>query len=185
MSSKKKLAAVVVTIAAITAGSVGTASAHDQGANGSTALTELVTAGTITQTQADAITKKFAEKRAVKDADRAANQASRDANRTAVEALISSTIGVDNATIKTRLAAGESLATIAGSKKDALIAALVALETTQINADVAAGKLTAAQATTLKANLTTHITEHVNAVGGKKMGRHMGDDNRMGKGPRR
>jgi hypothetical protein len=170
MSSKKKLIATAITIAALTASSVGFASAHDKGAGRDAVMAELVTAGTITQAQADAITKKFTEKHSARDANRAANEASKVAHKAAVEALVSSTIGLDSTTIKTRLAAGESLATIAGVKKDALITALVALETTRIDASVAAGKLTSAQATTLKANLTAHITDHVNAVGGKGIG---------------
>ena len=84
-----------------------------------------------------------------------------------MEALVSTTIGVDSATIKSRLQAGESLAQIAGAKKDALIAALVAEKTKQINAAVTAGKLTAARATEMKANLVAHVTEEVNEVGGK------------------
>jgi hypothetical protein len=75
MSSKKRLAAVVVTIAALTAGSVGIASAHDKGAGRDQVIAELVTAGTITQVQADAIIKKFAEKHAVNEAKRAAKKA--------------------------------------------------------------------------------------------------------------
>jgi hypothetical protein len=184
MSSKKKLAAVAVTIAALTAGSVGVATAHERGAGRGEVMAELVTAGTITQAQADAIAKKFAEKHSAKDANRAANEASKVAHRAAVDALVASTLGLDATTIKNRLAAGESLATIAGVKKDALITALVALETTRIDADVLAGKLTATQATTLKTNLTSHITERVNAVGGKEMG-HKGMGEKMGKGPRR
>ena len=184
MSSKKKLVAIAVTITALTAGSVGVATAHDKGAGRGKVMSELVTAGMITQTQANAITSKFAEKHAAKDATRAADKASKVAHRAAVDALLSSTIGLDITTIKNRLAAGESLATIAGVKKDALITALVALKTTRIDADVVAGKLTAAQATTLKANLTSRVTEHVNAVGGKGMG-HKGMGEKMGKGPRR
>ena len=84
------------------------------------------------------------------------------------EAVITATLGIDATTLRTRLAAGESLATIAGAKKDALIAALVADETKQIDAAVTAGKLTAAQATTLKAGLTAHVTAEVNAVGGMR-----------------
>ena len=184
MSSKKKLVAIAVTITALTAGSVGVATAHDKGAGRGKVMAELVSAGTITQTQANAITSKFAEKHAAKDATRAADKASNIAHRAAVDALLSSTIGLDITTIKNRLAAGESLATIAGVKKDALITALVALKTTRIDAEVVAGKLTAAQATTLKANLTSRVTEHVNAVGGKGMG-HKGMGEKMGKGPRR
>jgi hypothetical protein len=184
MSSKKKLVAIAVTITALTAGSVGVATAHDKGAGRGKVMSELVTAGTITQAQANAITSKFAEKHAAKDATRAADKAAKAAHRAAVESTITSTIGLDITTIKNRLAAGESLATIAGVKKDALITALVALKTTRIDAEVVAGKLTAAQATTLKANLTSRVTEHVNAVGGKGMG-HKGMGEKMGKGPRR
>jgi hypothetical protein len=84
-----------------------------------------------------------------------------------MKALISATIGVDSATVKSRLKAGESLAQIAGAKKDALIAVIVAEKTKHIDAAVTAGKLTAAQATEKKANLVVHVTEKVNEVGGK------------------
>jgi urease accessory protein UreF len=90
-----------------------------------------------------------------------------EADHAAMKALISTTIGVDSATVKSRLKAGESLAQIAGAKKDALIAAMVAEKTKHIDAAVTAGKLTAAQATEKKANLVAHVTEEVNEVGGK------------------
>jgi hypothetical protein len=89
------------------------------------------------------------------------------ADREAMQALISKTIGVDSATIKSRLQAGESLALIAGAKKDVLIAVLVADHTKRIDAAVTAGTLTAAQATEMKANVVAHVTAKVNAVGGK------------------
>jgi hypothetical protein len=85
---------------------------------------------------------------------------------------------VDAATIKTRLAAGETLAAIAGAKKDALITALVADETKRIDAAVTAGKLTAAQATEMKANLVAHVTDEVNST--RPIGPKM--DDRGGKG---
>ena len=78
MSSKKRLAAVAITIAALTAGSTGIASAHDgvnKGLVKATVLADLVKAGTITQAQADAISKKFDEVRAAKEAERAAKKA--------------------------------------------------------------------------------------------------------------
>lgn len=174
MSSKKRVAAVAITIAALTAGSVGVASAHDaagKGAAKTTILAELVKAGTITQAQADAITKKFDDLKTTMDANKAANQAARDAHHAAEEALVASTLGIDAATIKTRLAAGETLGAIAGTKKAALITALVAFETKEIDARVTAGTLTAAQATTLKANLTDHVTKMVDSVKGPKDGK--------------
>ena len=100
------------------------------------------------------------------------------------EAVVTATLGIDATTLRSRLAAGESLATIAGAKKDALIAALVTEETKQIDAAVTAGKLTAAQATTLKSNLTAHITDEVNEAGhmGRKGGPMGGKDGKGGRG---
>jgi len=134
------------------------------------ALKDLVAKGTLTDAKAKAIT----------DAVTAA-EAAEAANRPAFggpmggpmggfmnpgkDAIITATLGIDATTLHNRLAAGDSLATIAGAKKDALIAALVADETKQIDAAVTAGKLTAAQATTLKTNLTAHVTAEVNEAG--------------------
>ena len=188
MSTHKKIAAIVITTVALTAGSVGVSTASTKstrvsitnpGAIGvkgprgidlAATLSALVTKGTITQAQADAII-------AAADAAKVAAEAARTAARAAAElakplraekaaelALISTTIGVDTATIKSRLAAGETLAAIAGAKKDALIAALVADETKRIDAAVTAGKLTAAQATFLKERLVAHVTKEVNEV---------------------
>jgi len=190
MSSKKKIAAIVITTVALTAGSVGIASASQskttatrvsianpgalgaKGARGldlSATLTALVAKGTITQAQADAI---IAAADAARTAARTAAEAAKSAmpgkptkaDHDARLALISTTIGIDSATVKTRLAAGETLAAIAGAKKDALIAALVADETKRIDAAVTAGKLTATQATTLKAGLVAHVTGEVNSA---------------------
>lgn len=131
-----------------------------------TVFAALVAKGTITQTQSDAITAALTTARAAHDAKRGEDQAANDAQRAAHEALVASTIGIDAATIKTRLAAGETLGVIAGAKKSALIAALVAEATKNIDASLAAGKITAAQATTIKAGLTAHITSEVDEVRG-------------------
>ncbi|MCP6769264.1 hypothetical protein NL529_30895, partial [Klebsiella pneumoniae] len=52
-----------------------------------------------------------------------------------------------------------------------VIDAYVADETAEIDAAVSAGKITSAEATTLKANLTTRATDLVNATGGIGGGR--------------
>ena len=189
--TKKKVIAVVVTTLALTAGSVGVAGAASKASQKvsvtkfsssvagqvgvgpeqalATILKDLVTKGTLTQAQADAITASVTAAKAAADANRpmGGKGGPLGADRAAIETLVSTTIGVDTATIKSRLEAGESLAQIAGAKKDALIAALVADETKRIDAAVTAGTLTAAQATEMKANLVAHVTEEVNAVGGK------------------
>jgi hypothetical protein len=128
-------------------------------------LSDLVAKGTITQSQADAIVKAQGDAKALAQANRP-TEAEKKAHQTAEKAVITSTLGITEATLSTRLKAGESLAAIAGAKKDALIAALVAFETKEIDARVTAGKLTVAQATAVKANLTAMVTEKVNSVKG-------------------
>jgi len=182
MSTKKRVAAVLITTVAISAGTVGIASADaksktnrvsvassamkgPRGLDLAAMLSALVAKGTITQTQADAVLAAANAAKAAADAMRPAKP-----DHAARLALIATTIGVDAAAIQTRLAAGETLAAIAGAKKDALIAALVADETKRIDAAVAAGQMTAAQATAKKTNLTAHVTAEVNSVrpmGGK------------------
>jgi hypothetical protein len=188
MSTKTKIATVVITTVALTAGTVGVSTAATKatrisitkpgassvkgprGIGLAATLSALVAKGTITQVQADAIIAAADAAKVAADAARTAARAAAElampmrAEKAAELALISTTIGVDSATIKSRLAAGETLATIAGAKKDALIAALVADETTRIDAAVTAGKLTAAQATFLKDRLVAHVTEEVNEV---------------------
>ena len=193
MSANKKIAAVVLTTVALSVGTVGVASASpsksngksvsvrqattratvstianpmaggvmskkgDQGAGLATVLSTLVKAGTITQAQADAIT-------AAATAARSAHEANKGANRQAHQTLIATTIGKSAAEIQDGLAAGKSLGVIAGDKRAALITALVADATKRMDAAVAAGKMTATQATSLKADLTAHVTAQVDAV---------------------
>ena len=170
MNKKRLVTTVSSVVVALAVISTGIASAHDgmgKGAGLSTLLSDLVKKGTITQSQADAITKALSDKAAAMGAER-------DADRAAKEAVITSTLGIDATTLRTRLQAGESLATIAGTKKDALIAAIVAYETKEIDAKVTAGEITAAQATTFKANLTARVTDMVNSVKGPGMGKRGG-----------
>lgn len=120
-------------------------------------LADLVKAGTITQAQSDAISK------ALVNAPAAAKAAA-EAAKAAHEKLIADTVGLAWADIETRLKAGETLAAIAGAKKDALIAALVKEATDRIDAAVAAGRLTAEQAATQKTGLAERITAQVSSV---------------------
>jgi polyhydroxyalkanoate synthesis regulator phasin len=196
--SKRKIATVVLTTVALTAGGFGAANAATKtsrtvvtksvtkvsqpGVNARSLggpaaaldgiLSGLVTKGTITQVQADAIKAAVLAAAETAKANRPAKAGGPD--RAAMDALISSTLGIDSATIKSRLKAGETLAAIAGSKKDALIAALVAEHSKRIDAKVTEGKITAAQATTLKANLLSHVTEDVNEVKAKGKRGHGG-----------
>ena len=197
MSSKKKVIAVAITTVALTIGSVGIGQAASKSKVVSTKITRtsvngvsnpmakaggpaaamdsvlsaLVANGTITQTQADSIKSAITAAAGARGEDRFGKKmgpkGSMNADRQATEELIATTIGVDVATIRSRLAAGESLATIAGAKKADLISVLVAEATKRIDAAVTAGKLTAKQAVEKKASLTAHVTEEIEEVGGK------------------
>ena len=90
-----------------------------------------------------------------------------------------STLGITAAQLDEARVAGKSLATLAGAKTQALISALVAQETTEINAKVTAKTITQAQATAMIAGLTARVTEMVNATPGQGPARgghgHRGD----------
>ena len=213
MSSKKNVIAIAVTTVALTVGSIGIGHATSKVKSVSTKstrvsttgvanpmaktakseaaiasiLTALVAKGTITQAQADAIKTAFAAAAPVRGIDKPGKgMGLLGEDRAAAEALISKTIGVDTATIRTRIAAGESLGAIAGAKRAELITVLVAEATKRIDAAVTAGKMTAAQATSLKAGLTAHVTAEVDQVGGKRgpgMGGKEGKHDRGHGGP--
>jgi hypothetical protein len=187
MVSKKKVIAIAITSMALTVGSIGVTNAstkssvkvsmnmgmklpdaHKEKLAG--VLSDLVKKGTLTQAQVDALNAAIAAARTATDAKRQELKAALDAEHAAHEALVGSTIGLDVSVIKTRLAAGESLGAIAGTKRDALIAVLVAYHTKRIDAAVTAGKLTAAQATVMKAGLVKFVTAQVDSVPGPKDG---------------
>jgi len=177
---KKKLVALALVAGlALSGGSALAASADGgkgRGAGLDGVLTGLVGKGTLTQSQVDAIKKAIEE-------EHAAAHVARDAEKTEFQNLIATTIGLDTATITTRLSAGESLGAIAGAKRQALIDALIAYHTKKIDKAVTDGKITAAQATTLKAGLSASVTFFVDRVPGKMMmGRGGGVDRDMGPG---
>jgi multidrug efflux pump subunit AcrA (membrane-fusion protein) len=71
-------------------------------------------------------------------------------------------LGITEADLRTKMQAGQTLAQIAaatsGKTRDGLIQALVTAETTEIDAALTAGKITAADATAQKATLTAQAT---------------------------
>jgi hypothetical protein len=115
----------------------------------------LVSNGTLTQAQVDAISQ------AMQDA-RGAGKAAFEAAKAERIKVITDALGIDAATLEAKRKAGQSLAAIAGDKKEALIAALVAYESKEIDAAIASGKLSAERATALKSKLSAGITAMVN-----------------------
>jgi len=80
------------------------------------------------------------------------------------EAAAATYLGMTEADLRTKQQAGQTLAQIAvaaGKTRDGLIAAMVADGNAKIDAAVAAGTITAAQATEKKASLTAHVTAEV------------------------
>jgi DNA-binding phage protein len=90
-------------------------------------------------------------------------------------------IGTTEADLRTKLQAGQTLAqiaTAAGKTRDGLIAAMVVDGNAKIDAALAAGTITAAQATEKKASLTAHVTAEVDQT------RPAGGPGGPGRGPR-
>ena len=118
------------------------------------ALAGLVSNGTITQDQADAVSKaltdaqeKAHEERAKERAQDHAELQQQWAQRQAeLDALLKSTIGKTSAEVRAELADGKTLKQIAGDKADELAAGAVALVEENAKAAVAKGTLTQAQA---------------------------------------
>jgi polyhydroxyalkanoate synthesis regulator phasin len=159
VSMKKRLiAGSAIAALALSLGSTTGAVADDKFRDGkgiSNIFSGLVKNGTLTQAQVDAISK------AMQDA-RGAGKAAYEAAKAERIKVITDALGIDAATLEAKRKAGQSLADIAGDKKDALITALVAYENKKIDAAVADGKLSAERATALKSKLTAGITAMVN-----------------------
>ena len=88
-------------------------------------------------------------------------------NTAARQSVITSFLGTTSASLQTSLQAGKSLAqlaTAAGKNPTDLITALVNYDNAQIDAQVTAGTLTSAQATSLKALVSKRDTNEVNNV---------------------
>jgi ribosomal protein S20 len=75
---------------------------------------------------------------------------------------VASTLGLDIEALKTQLREGKSIATIAGDRADEVVAAVVAEKTERIDAAVAEGRLTQAEADERKAGLQERVTTMVN-----------------------
>ena len=159
--NKKLLAVITSTAIVLSVSSTSTAFADNEKGEKrmSSMLSGLVSNGTITQSQADAIIK-------AAEGMRAASKSIKDANRTALDSVITSTLGISLDTLVSRLKVGETLSSIAGDKKPALITALAAEINKQIDAALAAGKITADQATAQKGKSVERVTNMVNNVRG-------------------
>ena len=140
-------------------------------------LSGLVKDGTLTQDQADKVASTLNEKLPTGGPGRGGPGG--DHLAVAAKAL-----GLTEAELRTKLKDGKtSLADVAkdeGVSTDTLVKALVADAEEHIDAEVKAGRLTEAEATERKKNLTEHITDRINNV---RPERPAGDAGRPFDGP--
>ena len=167
LKNRKLVAATVLSAVALSIGNVSLASADDRkmgkDAFLGNVLNGLVAKGTVTASQVDAIQK------ALKDS-KTSMKSEVKALRTAYVKVLTDTLGISESDLTSRLKAGESLAAIAGSKKDALIAAIVTFQTKNIDDALATGKITSEQAAKLKAKLQERVTKEIERAKGLGMG---------------
>ena len=138
----------------------------DRVAHLKSALAGLVTDGTITQTQADKVASTLAAQ-LPPPGDGPGRRGPGGPGRLSPEAM-AKLLGITVDQLRTAHEAGQTLAQIAaahGMSKADLISKLVAAAKTQLTADVKAGRLTQAQADSISADLTAHITDMVDRVG--------------------
>lgn len=133
------------------------------------ALSGLVTDGTISQEQADKVATTLDEALPQRgDGPGGHGPGGRHGGRHGVEAATAA-LGVTPQELRTALREGKSLADVAESKgvaKDTLVAAMVEEAKAHLAEKVTAGRLTQAEADTRLAELTTKITEQVDRKGG-------------------
>jgi hypothetical protein len=144
------------------------------------ALAPLVTAGTITQAQADAVAQALQDAKPARG-DHGGGRGGRFGPGPGLDTAAKA-IGVTVDELRQAIAGGQSIADYATSKNvdpQTVIAALVTEAKGRLDTEVTAGKITQAQADTRLTEETTRITAMVNGtapVGGGRHGHGPGDD---------
>ncbi len=130
------------------------------------ALASLVTDGTITQAQADKVATTLDSRLPARGGDghggRGGGLGMKSSEDAAAKAL-----GMTAADLHTAMESGKSLADVAKEKNvsvDSVVSAMVAAAEADLATAVKDGKLTQAQADTIKGTLTQRVTDRVNAV---------------------
>jgi polyhydroxyalkanoate synthesis regulator phasin len=143
---KRSVSAAVAGVALAALIGAGVAAASDgTGPAGrfADALSGLVSKGTITQQQADAVsealTGSWEQERAGREADRAARKAE-------IDALLQTTLGMDADTVREQVQGGKTLREVAGESADELAAGMLDLVGKRLDTAVKDGRITQAQA---------------------------------------
>ncbi len=143
---KRSVTAAIAGVALAGLIGVGVAAAADgNGPAGRLAdvLSGLVTKGTITQQQADAVSEALTDSW---EQERAARQADRAERTAEIDALLQKTLGMDSEELRTKIEGGKTLREVAGDSADELVAGMLDLVGTRLDAAVKDGRITQAQA---------------------------------------
>ncbi len=162
------LSGLAVSAPALAAGAhsshTRTATSADPAADAlTTALAALVSNGTLTQAQADKVTTALKAAAPGRGGDGREGKGDAGADLSAA----ATALGLSEADLRTALRSGKTLAQVAQAHNvtvDSLVQALVDAQTARIARDVAAGKLTQAQADKRLAGLSARITERVSGT---------------------
>lgn len=173
---RKKLAAAALSASLLVGGAAGAAVFIPSVASAATsassavapqwvtdALNGLVGNGTIDQAQADAVAQALADARPADDGGGRGHHGGPGRNLAAA----ATALGISEADLRTALDSGQTIAQVASDKGvdvQVVIAALVAEANTHIDAEVASGELTQAEADAKKADVVQRVTDMVNNV---------------------
>ncbi len=152
-----------------------TAAKPERGAALKSVLGNLVTGGTITQAQADAITAGMGAFRAANPAPDHGGDRGRDRGMAGAPLDdIATTLGITEDALRTQLQGGATLRTIAGDKVAALTTLLTDKANARIDQGVTDAKITAATAATMKAAVPAKVVAMLDGTapaGGRGPGR--------------
>jgi polyhydroxyalkanoate synthesis regulator phasin len=171
---KRRVSAAVAGVALAALIGVGVAAAAEgSGPAGrvAEALGGLVSRGTITQQQADAVsqalTDSWEQERAEREADRAARRAE-------VDALLQRTLGKDAEAVREEIRGGKTLREVAGDSADELAAGMLDLLGKRLDTAVKDGRITQDQAEETLSRATTRADAWVAGDDSGMMGRGLG-----------
>ncbi len=160
-------------------GVAGAATGTGPGGRIADALAGLVSNGTLTQDQADAVTKALEDARTEAWADRDARMAER---RAEVDTLVKDTLGMTTEELRQAIASGKTLREVAGDNADELAAGFLAMVGKDLDEEVAEGDLTRAQADERLAAITQRVDAWLAGDDTALEGRGLGLGLLMGRG---